>query len=89
MRHMTTALKLFAIPMVLVGIIYPIAITASAQLFFPKEAGRSLLYDCGGSLTGSAQIGQPSSDGCRFIRLIDDSFEDVLDGDVEDWLSNF
>jgi hypothetical protein len=25
----------------------------------------------------------------EFIRLIDDAFEDVLDGDVEDWLSNF
>jgi Asp-tRNA(Asn)/Glu-tRNA(Gln) amidotransferase C subunit len=25
----------------------------------------------------------------EFIRLIDDAFEDVLDGDVESWLSNF
>ncbi len=25
----------------------------------------------------------------EFIGLIDDAFEDVLDGDVEDWLSNF
>ncbi len=24
-----------------------------------------------------------------FIRLVDDAYEDVLDGDVQDWLSNF
>jgi K+-transporting ATPase ATPase C chain len=62
MKHIKTTLKLFAILMVLVGIIYPVAITALAQLFFPKEAGGSLLYDSGGNLTGSALIGQPFSD---------------------------
>ncbi|MBU4077325.1 MAG: potassium-transporting ATPase subunit C [Euryarchaeota archaeon] len=44
---------------VLVGIIYHVAVTALARLFFPKEAGGSLLYDSGGNLTGSALIGQP------------------------------
>ena len=24
-----------------------------------------------------------------FIRLVDDAYEDVLDGDVQDWLTNF
>ncbi len=62
MKHITTTLKLFAILAVLVGIIYPVAVTALAQLFFPKEAGGSLLYDSGGNLTGSALIGQPFSD---------------------------
>ncbi len=62
MKYITTALKLFAILTVLVGIIYPVAVTALAQLFFPKEAGGSLLYDSGGNLTGSALIGQPFSD---------------------------
>jgi K+-transporting ATPase ATPase C chain len=61
-KHITKTLKLFVILMVLVGIIYPVAITALAQLFFPKEAGGSLLYDSGGNLTGSALIGQPFSD---------------------------
>jgi K+-transporting ATPase ATPase C chain len=61
-KYLTTTLKLFAIMMVLVGIIYPVATTALAQLFFPKEAGGSLLYDPGGNLTGSALIGQPFSD---------------------------
>ncbi len=62
MKNIKTTLKLFVILMVLVGIIYPVAITALAQLFFPKEAGGSLLYDSGGNITGSALIGQPFSD---------------------------
>ena len=62
MKQIKIALKLFAILMILVGVIYPVAITALAQLFFPKEAGGSLLYDSGGNLTGSALIGQPFSD---------------------------
>jgi K+-transporting ATPase ATPase C chain len=62
MKNIKTTLKLFAILMVLVGVIYPVAVTVLAQLFFPKEAGGSLLYDSGGNLTGSALIGQPFSD---------------------------
>ena len=62
MKQIKTALKLFAILMVLVGVIYPVAVTVMAQLFFPKEAEGSLLYDSGGNLTGSALIGQPFSD---------------------------
>jgi K+-transporting ATPase ATPase C chain len=62
MNQIKTTLKLFAILIVLVGIIYPVAVTTLAQLFFPKEAGGSLLYDSGGNLTGSALIGQPFSD---------------------------
>ncbi len=62
MKQIKIALKLFAILMILVGIIYPVAVTTLAQLFFPKEAGGSLLYDSGGTLTGSALIGQPFSD---------------------------
>ncbi len=62
MKYITTTLKLFVILAILVGVIYPIAITALSQLFFPKEAGGSLIYDSDGNLTGSAQIGQPFSD---------------------------
>jgi K+-transporting ATPase ATPase C chain len=62
MKQIKIALKLFAILIVLVGIIYPVAVTALAQLFFPKEAGGGLIYDSGGNLTGSALIGQPFSD---------------------------
>ena len=62
MKYIKTTLKLFAILMVVVGVIYPVAVTVLAQLIFPKEAGGSLLYDPGGNITGSALIGQPFSD---------------------------
>jgi len=62
MKTITTTLKLFAILMIIVGVIYPVAVTVFAQLFFPKEAGGSLLHDSGGNLTGSSLIGQPFSD---------------------------
>jgi K+-transporting ATPase c subunit len=39
MNQIKTTLKLFAILTILVGIIYPVEITALAQLFFPKEGG--------------------------------------------------
>jgi K+-transporting ATPase ATPase C chain len=62
MKTITTTLKLFAILMIIVGVIYPVAITVFGQLFFPKEAGGSLLHDPGGNITGSTLIGQPFSD---------------------------
>jgi K+-transporting ATPase ATPase C chain len=62
MKQIKIGLKLFVILMILVGVIYPVAVTVVAQLFFPKEAGGSLLYDSEGNLTGSALIGQPFSD---------------------------
>ena len=62
MKYIKTTLKLFTIMMVVVGVIYPVAVTVLAQLIFPKEAGGSLLYDPGGNITGSALIGQPFSD---------------------------
>jgi len=62
MKTIKTTLKLFAILLITVGVIYPVAVTVLAQLFFPKEAGGSLIHDSGGNLTGSALIGQPFSD---------------------------
>lgn len=62
MKQIKTALKLFAILMVVVGVIYPVTVIVLAQLFFPVEAGGSLLYGSDGNLTGSALIGQPFSD---------------------------
>jgi len=62
MKTITRTLKLFAILLIIVGIIYPVAVTVLAQLIFPKEAAGSLLHDSGGNITGSALIGQPFSD---------------------------
>jgi potassium-transporting ATPase KdpC subunit len=62
MKTIMRTLKLFAILLIIVGVIYPVAVTVLAQLIFPKEAGGSLIHDSGGNLTGSALIGQPFSD---------------------------
>jgi K+-transporting ATPase ATPase C chain len=62
MKTITTTLKLFAILMIIVGVIYPVAVTVFAQLLYPKEAGGSLIHDPDGNITGSALIGQPFSD---------------------------
>lgn len=46
---------------VLVGLIYPLAITGLAQLLFPKQANGSLIYKDGKPI-GSRLIGQPFDD---------------------------
>jgi len=62
MKTITRTLKLFAILLIIVGIIYPVAVTVFAQLIFPKEAAGSLIQDAGGNITGSSLIGQPFSE---------------------------
>jgi K+-transporting ATPase ATPase C chain len=43
---------------VLLGLLYPLAITGVAQVAFPYQAGGSLLRDRSGQVLGSALIGQ-------------------------------
>ena len=54
LRSAAVMLALFSF---LTGILYPIAMTALAQGFFPEQANGSLLYR-GGDVIGSALIGQ-------------------------------
>src|SRR5579871_5604301 len=44
------------------GFIYPLAITAIGQTFFPKTANGSLIYGKDGKPVGSHLIGQPFDD---------------------------
>jgi K+-transporting ATPase ATPase C chain len=55
------ALSLLAVMTLLLGIIYPFAITSVARLAFPRQAGGSLIYQ-DGKLIGSTLIGQSFSD---------------------------
>lgn len=58
-KHLTTALLYTAITAVLLGIVYPLAITGIAQLVFPHQANGELVYNAKHELVGSELIGQP------------------------------
>ncbi|HSY58322.1 MAG TPA: potassium-transporting ATPase subunit KdpC [Terriglobales bacterium] len=44
---------------VLLGIIYPLAVTALAQLLYPRQANGELIQRANGEIAGSSLIGQP------------------------------
>jgi potassium-transporting ATPase KdpC subunit len=57
-RIIRPAIMMMIVMTVITGVIYPLAVTAIAQLVFPRQAGGSLIYD-GEKLVGSSLIGQP------------------------------
>jgi K+-transporting ATPase ATPase C chain len=62
LTHFKPAIVLFALLTLLTGVIYPAAVTALAQLLFPRQANGSLITDEQGKAVGSELIGQPFSD---------------------------
>ena len=46
----------------LTGLVYPLAMTAAAQLLFPDQANGSLIKDASGKVVGSSLIGQNFKD---------------------------
>lgn len=61
LRPFWTALKALAIFTIVLGVVYPLAITAISQVAFPAQANGSLLTE-DDSVVGSALIGQSFSD---------------------------
>ena len=61
LRLVRPALSLLLVMTALLGIVYPLVITAIAQVVFPNQAGGSLIHQ-GGKLIGSRLIGQSFSD---------------------------
>lgn len=57
-RQARTAVLMMIALTILLGIVYPLAITGLAQIMFPWQANGSLVRDSGGSVIGSALIGQ-------------------------------
>ncbi|HKI74954.1 MAG TPA: potassium-transporting ATPase subunit KdpC [Pseudomonadales bacterium] len=57
-KHLITALLMTAITTVLLGLIYPLTITALAQAFFREKANGQIIYRNGKAI-GSRIIGQP------------------------------
>ncbi|MGN6695165.1 MAG: K(+)-transporting ATPase subunit C [Aquihabitans sp.] len=57
-RQLLPALRMFAALTVLLGILYPLAITGIGQAAFGLKADGSLIHDASGQVVGSALIGQ-------------------------------
>jgi potassium-transporting ATPase KdpC subunit len=56
-KNLITAVLMTVVTTILLGIIYPLAVTALAQLIFPKQANGELI-EANGKLIGSHLIGQ-------------------------------
>jgi K+-transporting ATPase ATPase C chain len=56
-KNLITAVLMTAVTTILLGILYPLAVTVLAQLIFPKQANGELI-EANGKLIGSHLIGQ-------------------------------
>jgi K+-transporting ATPase ATPase C chain len=56
-RHLGTSLRVTIVTVLLFGLVYPLAMTAVAQILFPRQANGSLVT-VAGKAVGSAIIGQ-------------------------------
>src|SRR5438270_14084516 len=61
MSHLRGALVALVVLTVVTGVVYPVVVTAIAQLVFPHQANGSLIVK-DGKVVGSALIGQPFDD---------------------------
>jgi K+-transporting ATPase ATPase C chain len=57
-NQMGIALRFMVVTLVLTGLLYPLAVTGAAKLFFPRKAAGSLVKAEDGRMIGSALIGQ-------------------------------
>jgi K+-transporting ATPase ATPase C chain len=58
LNYFKPAAMLLLLLTLLTGVIYPLAVTAFAQLFYADKANGSLIYDAKGQAVGSVLIGQ-------------------------------
>ncbi|HEX3145786.1 MAG TPA: potassium-transporting ATPase subunit KdpC [Pyrinomonadaceae bacterium] len=61
MRNLLTAVSMTIVTTILLGMIYPLAVTGIAQLVFPDQANGQLIRRSDGAIVGSRIIGQPFS----------------------------
>ena len=64
-KNLLTAISMTTATTILLGIIYPLAVTALAQLIFPKQANGQLIQKNGGTV-GSQILGQSFSSPAYF-----------------------
>lgn len=61
MKNLISAVLMTVVTTILLGLIYPLAVTGLAQLIFPDKANGQLIRGSDGTLIGSRLIGQPFS----------------------------
>jgi potassium-transporting ATPase KdpC subunit len=59
MKNLITAVLMTIVTTILLGLIYPLAVTGIAQLAFPDKANGQLIRRSDGTIAGSRIIGQP------------------------------
>lgn len=59
-KNLIISIWMTLVTTVLLGIIYPLAVTGLAQILFPRQANGGLIF-AGGKIVGSKLIGQPFS----------------------------
>lgn len=59
MKNLITAILMTIVTTVLLGLIYPLVVTALAQVIFPDKANGQLIRRSDGMVIGSRLIGQP------------------------------
>ncbi len=77
-RQILAAVRLLGVLTVLLGVLYPLAVTAIAGLAMPGRAGGSLVHS-GGEVVGSSLIGQEFS-GPEWFHGRPDSFDPTMSG---------
>lgn len=66
MKNLVTAILMTIVTTVLLGLVYPLAVTGLAQIVFPDKANGQLIRDENGHVIGSRLIGQPFSSSGYF-----------------------
>lgn len=66
-RHLLVSLRVAAVTLLLTGVLYPLTVTAFAQLLFPGRANGSLVTDTKGRVVGSALIAQGFTNPAYFL----------------------
>lgn len=67
MKNLKIAILMTIVTTVLLGLIYPLAITGIAQVIFPDKANGQLIKRADGTIIGSRIIGQPFT-SARYFR---------------------
>jgi len=65
-RYVFASIRMALITMLVLGILYPLAMTGLAQVFMPAKANGSLLTSASGAIIGSSLIGQGFTDAKYF-----------------------